>query len=375
MSSESNEPQSASPKAVPERILLIRLSAIGDCLHAVPTLVALRRAFPKAYIGWAIEKGPHTLLEGHPLVDRFHIFPRHAFKKKEGTWIGRLKTMSEFRDELKSMKYDVAIDLQGLTKSGLVARWSRARQRIGFKGEDSRELNLLFMNARQTTPEWAVHIVEKNMSLLGILGIDAHQKPEWVMPEYKAEHEAVSEFLIKAGLKNNGTVEKYAVLNPGATWITKRWPADRFGDVARMLTRSRDLPIVVTWAGEEERIAAELIVKMAEHQRVVMAPDTNLRQLAALIASSKLFIGNDTGPMHLAVALNIPTVAVFGGTDPLRNGPYGRNNRILAAGPECQPCWKTTCKRGDLKCLDLVQPGKVVSSAENLLDRAGRDAR
>ena len=196
--SENGTPQESPQTPVdPQRILLIRLSAIGDCLHAVPVVVALRRRFPKAFIGWAIEKGPHTLLEGHPSVDKFHIFPRHAFKKKEGTWIGRLRTMSEFREEIRGMKYDVGIDLQGLTKSGLVARWSRARQRIGFKGSESRELNMLFMNQRLTAPDWAVHIVEKNLSLLQPLGLDPHQKPEWIMPEYAQEHEFIDEFLLK----------------------------------------------------------------------------------------------------------------------------------------------------------------------------------
>ncbi|MCZ7648591.1 MAG: lipopolysaccharide heptosyltransferase I [Planctomycetota bacterium] len=351
------------------RILLVRLSAIGDCLHAVPVLVALRRHFPKAYLGWAVEKAPHALLNGHPLVDRFHVFPRHAFKRKEGTFFSRVKALQTFRKELRAESYDTAIDLQGLTKSGLVAWWSRARQRIGFRGPESRELNRLFANRRVRVPETAIHIVEKNLELVRPLGVAPPVRPEWVMPDYAAEARALEPFLREHGLGEGGA--PYAVVNPGATWATKRWPPEHFGAVAKGLTRGGRLAALVTWADAEERAAAETIARVAGHPRVLLAPPTNLRELAALLAGARLFVGNDTGPLHLAVALGVKSVAVFGASDPLRNGPYGREHRIQAGGPECQPCWKTTCQRQDLACLMWVKPEKVLESCEELLGQAG----
>ena len=175
------------------KILIVRLSAFGDCLHAVPALVALRRQFPSAEIGWAIEELPYTVLKGHPMVDHFHIFPRKAFKLRAGTFMTRVRSMRDFRKDIAAPKYEVAIDLQGLTKSGLVSWWSGAKKRIGFKGEDSREFNLVFATERVTPPDDAVHVVEKNLSLLKPLGVpvlDYHAgayKPEWVMPKYDAE--------------------------------------------------------------------------------------------------------------------------------------------------------------------------------------------
>jgi ADP-heptose:LPS heptosyltransferase len=172
-------------KDIPQRVLIVRLSAFGDCLHAIPTVVALRRHFPNVEIGWAIEELSHTLLRDHPLVNRFHVFPRHAFKQKRGNLFERMRSMQRFRKELAEVKYDVAIDLQGLTKSGLVSWWSGAKRRIGFKGEESREFNLVFNNERVAPTDEAVHVVEKNLTLLRPLGVRIPDKPEWVLPDYR----------------------------------------------------------------------------------------------------------------------------------------------------------------------------------------------
>lgn len=354
--------------ALPEtpRILLVRLSAVGDCLHAIPVLAALRERHPKAHLGWAIEDAALSLLQGHPQVDQFHRFPRKAFKHKQGSIFERMGLLSAFRKELKAAKYDVAIDLQGLTKSGLVAWWSNARTRIGFRGEESREINRLFVNRRVEIPESAIHIVDRNLALLSALGIDPPAKPQWTMPAYEAETRELEGFLGPLKLGRGPGRRPFAIVNPGATWLTKRWPPERFGAVARGLAGELGFPVVATWAGAEEKKAAEVIVAAAGKD-AWLAPDTNLRQLAALTAQAGLFVGNDTGPLHLAVALGVRCVAVFGASDPLRNGPFGRQHRIQAGGPECQPCWKTSCARQDLACLTWVTPEKVLESCGKLI--------
>jgi lipopolysaccharide heptosyltransferase I len=357
------------------KILIVRLSAFGDCLHAVPALVALRRHFPSAEIGWAIEELPLTVLKGHPMVDRFHIFPRKAFKLRMGSFMSRYCLLRDFRRDVAACNYEIAIDFQGLTKSGLVSWWSKAKRRIGFKGEDSREINLMFNSERLRPPDDAVHVVEKNLSLLRALGVpvlDYHRgsyRPEWVMPDYAIEREQMLPFLKQSGLiRADGTVEKYAIVNPGATWVTKRWSPENFGIVSKGLVDRCGLNIVVPWAGNDEKKAAEIIVKLAG-PKAFLAPDTNLRQLAALTQQAILFVGNDTGPLHLAVALDVNSVAVFGASDPLRNGPYGPKHRMQTGGVECHPCWKTTCERNDLACLTWVKPEVVLTSCIHSLER------
>ena len=354
------------------RILIVRLSAFGDCLHAVPTVVALRRHFPGVEIGWAIEDLAYSLLKDHPMVDRFHVFPRRAFKRSQGTFMERLRSMRQFRKELAEAKYDTAIDLQGLTKSGLVSWWSGAKRRIGFRGEDSREFNIVFNNERVEPPDEAVHVVEKNLSLLKPLGVPLPDKPEWVMPSFVGERQKIHPFLEQCGLiDSDGSVRRFAIVNPGATWFTKRWPAESFGEVTRGLIERHDLPVIVPWAGNEEYKAAQTIVNLAG-KGAYLAPDTNLRELAALTEQALLFVGNDTGPLHLAVALNVHSVAIFGATDPLRNGPYGSAHRMQTGPVECHPCWKTTCERGDRACLVRVLPEAVLTSCAHSLERLAR---
>ncbi len=350
----------------------MRLSAFGDCLHTVPALVALRRKFPEAHIGWAIEKLPQSVLQGHPMVDIFHIFPRLSFKLGNSKIMEGMKDLRAFRRELAAQKYEVAIDFQGLTKSGLVAWWSHAKRRIGFKGEYSREFNLVFANERIKPPEEAVHVVEKNLSLLKPLGIELPEKPEWVMPDYSPEIAAMQPFLKECGLLDEkGRAKRYAIVNPGATWFTKRYPPEMFGQVAKGLASSHNMPVIATWAGDDELKAAQTIVSIAggPKHNAFLAPKTNLRELAALTTLAKLFVSNDTGPLHLAVALKIRTVAIFGATDPLRNGAYGSGHRVQTGGVDCHPCWKTTCFRNDRACLTWVKPETVLTSCVHVLER------
>jgi heptosyltransferase I len=352
------------------RLLLVRLSAFGDCLHAVPTLVAMRRHFPSAFIGWAIEELSYSLLKGHPLVDRFYVFPRNAFKRGDSTLVDRVRGLRGFRKELAGEKFDTAIDLQGLTKSGLVAWWSGAKQRIAFKGVDSREINMIFANERVTPADEAVHVVEKNLSLLRPLGIPLPDKPEWVLPSYDEEAAQMRPFLEACGVLSatGAKLRECVIVNPGATWFTKRWPPESFGEVAKGLISRHDLAVIVPWAGAEEKKAAETIARIAG-PGCWSAPPTNLRQLAALISQAILFVGNDTGPLHLAVALKVPSVAIFGATDPLRNGPYGSVHRMQTGGVDCHPCWQTTCARKDRACLIWVKPETVLTSCAHSLER------
>ncbi len=347
------------------RVLLVRLSAIGDCLHAAPVAAALRRAHPDAFIGWTIQEPAATLLRDCPGVDRFHVYPRR------GRGIAaRLGAFRRFRRELRSCRYDAAIDVQGLTKSGLVAWLSGARQRVGFRGGPamgSRELNALFLNRRFAVDPAVTHVVDRNLALVSASGLAGEEDPiaEWQLPDY-AEPEALS-FIERHGLGAGG----YAVVSPGTIWRTKHWPPGHFAAAVRRLTRERGLPVVVVWAGEEEQRAAEQIVAGAgDGWPVLLAPPTDLRDLATLLRHAALFLGCDSGPAHLAAALDVPCVSVFGPTDPARNGPYGRRSTAVQLDQrlECQPCWRRTCSRGDFACLERLDADQVVEACLARLD-------
>ncbi len=351
----------------PLRVLLVRLSAIGDCLHAAPVASALRRAHPDAFIGWAIQEPAATLLRGYTGVDRLHLYPRRT------RGIGaHLDALRRFRRELRSCRYDVAVDVQGLTKSGLVAWWSGAAERVGFRGGPamgSRELNALFLNRRFAVGLGVRHVVDRNLALLSASGlvVDEHPVAEWRLPDY-AEPGPLS-FLERHDLSDG----RYAVVSPGTIWRTKHWPPRHFAAAVRRIGSERGLPVVVAWAGEEERRAAEEIVSGAgDGCRVLLAPPTDLRELATLLRRAALFLGCDSGPAHLAAALGVPCVSVFGPTDPARNGPYGpRSAAVQLDQPlDCQPCWRRTCSRGDFACMERLDADRVVAASLARLDTA-----
>jgi heptosyltransferase I len=294
------------------RILIVKLTAIGDVIHALPVASALRAHFPGAYIAWLAEGRAGDLLAGHKAIDRRFVAPRKWLKSPTAAW--------QLRRQLRGQQFDVTIDLQGLAKSAIAAWFSGARRRIGFGGEMAREQSWL-LNRERITPKSA-HVVDRYLELLAPLGIE---KPaaRFDVPRFAEAATNVERILARERL-----VGSWAILNPGAGWPSKRWPADRLGLVARHLGESHRLPSVVVWAGDEERRWAEQIVKMSGgHARI--APPTTLQELAELARRARLFVGADTGPLHLAAAVDTPCIGLFGPMPAERNGPYGRQHIAL----------------------------------------------
>ncbi|MEX2188854.1 MAG: glycosyltransferase family 9 protein [Pirellulales bacterium] len=288
------------------RILIVKLTAIGDVVHAMPVACALRERFPQAYIAWLAEGRAGDLLAGHRAIDRRIVAPRRWLKSPSAVW--------NLRRQLRGLQFDVSIDLQGLTKSAVAAWLSGARRRIGFGGEMGREISRLFNRDRvvPTSP----HVVDRYLELLAPLGIE---KPtvRFDVPHFAAAATSVERFLAQRRL-----VGSLAVINPGAGWPSKRWPADRLGLVARHLGARHGLPSVVVWAGDDERRWAEEIVSLSSGH-AHLAPATSLAELAELTRRACLFVGADTGPLHLAAAVATPCVGLFGPMPADRNGPYG----------------------------------------------------
>jgi lipopolysaccharide heptosyltransferase I len=295
------------------RILISRLSAIGDCIHTMPLVGALRRCFPQARIAWATQAAPAALLEGYPGLDEVIVVRRDGLKS-----LGQLRRL---RRELRSREFDIALDPQSLTKSALIGWLSGAAQRIGFAAPQGRELSL-WLNNRRIEPQ-RDHVVERYLELLRPLVGDVELEPRFELPVRRQA--AIERFLDQCAWTAG-----FAVINPGAGWDSKLWLPERFGQVAGYLQHVHRLPSVVVWAGAREREWAERIVAQAG-ATARLAPETNLPELAALMRHARLCVACDTGPLHLAAAVGTTCVGLYGSTRPSVCGPYGPSHATVQA--------------------------------------------
>lgn len=335
----------------PRSIVIIKLSAIGDVLHGVPAAVALKRAFPEARIGWAVEGRAADVLAGHPAVD-------HLFRLPRG-WLKSASAVLALRRQLRSFAPDVAIDMQGLLKSGVASWLSGARMRIGFARPVSRERAWLAYTNRVRPV--ATHVVDRNCDLLVPLGV-RESRPAFEMPRWPVSRARVQEWL--EGLR---LPEPPVVINPGAGWASKLWPADRFAAVARCLHGRHRLRSLVVWGGAAERAAAERIVAEAGGA-ATLAPDTSLQDLGELFRRSRMLISSDTGPLHLAAAVGTPCVGLFGPVPAERNGPYGPQHVCVEPPAHHRPAWDD--RKTDTLSMAAIDADRVVAAAETLLRQA-----
>jgi lipopolysaccharide heptosyltransferase I len=294
----------------PRRILIVRLSAIGDVIHGLPVLCALREALPEAFVGWVVEDTSGGLLEGHPALDALIRVPRGWLKWPSEVW--------RLRRQLHELHFDVAIDLQCLTKSAIAAWLSGAPRRIGKAGEDGREFSRWLHNELVTAG--GNHVIEHYLQMLQPLGIDT-SVVRFALPERAADAQVAQQFIHAFKLEPRG----FAILNPGAGWSSKIWPAERYGELAHCLWKSHGLPSVAVWGGSGERRLAERIVASSSGH-AQLAPPTTMTELAALCRRAALFVGSDTGPMHMAVAVGTPTISLHGPSRAEWCGAYGKEN-------------------------------------------------
>lgn len=338
----------------PQRILILRMSAAGDIIHGTPVAHALRTAFPEAYIAWLVEDRFANLLEGNPDLNELIIVPRRAWQK----WSTgrRIQTVMELMRKIRSLHFTTTLDLQGLTKSALPGFLSGAKERIGFAGRDGRELSRL-LNTKLVSSS-STHVVDKNLDLLAPLGIE---RGEAIFHVPSGGDGKIDRFLQTNSLQPGC----FALINPGAGWEAKRWPVDRFAEVSKELSQLTGNKSVVTWGGALEKKMAEAIVDAGE-ESCIIAPDTDLRELWLLLSNGRLLVSSDTGPLHMAAAAGVPTVALFGPTTGARNGPYGDRHEIIQGRCANHPlCWKKRY-RSMCRCMDTIQPDDVIAACRRI---------
>ena len=293
------------------RVLISRLSAIGDTILTLPVACRLRERFPDAYLAWLVEEKSAAFVRDHPALDEVIVARRG--------WFTKPREIAELRRRLQPLRFDAAFDCQGLTKSALGGWLSGAPLRAGFRGQHGGELSPWLNNT--LIPATSPHVTDRSLELLQPLGL-AHAPGDGVA--WGIRPQASAEEAIAAWLGDTGD-RPFAVINPGATWPSKLWSMPRFGELAQRLRDRFKLPTVVVWGGrQEEAWAAEIVA--ASDGAARLSPPTTLHELAALLGSARLMVSSDTGPMHLAVAMGAPTVGLHGATRPCDCGPYGPPN-------------------------------------------------
>ena len=323
------------------RILITRTSAVGDCILTLPMLCALRKHYPQAMLAWVTEPGPAQILGEHPDLDQLLVISK-----------GWLKSPAEIRRigrELRELRIDTVLDPQSLTKSAALGWLSGAAQRIGFARPRGRELSI-WLN-RDCHVATASHIVDAQLELLQQLdvkpGTARFRLPAW------PEAEPVAEQFVRRAHLGVG----FVVLNPGAGWESRVWPAESYGRLARQLGEELNLPTAVVWSGAAERAAAERIQEKSGGH-AVLAPSTTLRELAAILRRAQLFVGSDTGPLHLASAVGTRCVGLYGTTHPDASGPYGNQHEVVQAYYQQYPTSREQ-RRATNDAMQAITPERV----------------
>jgi lipopolysaccharide heptosyltransferase I len=341
------------------KVLIVRLGALGDIVHAVPVAVALRRAYPGARIDWVASARHREILDLVPVVDH-----RITINDRAGAHGG--SSMLHAVAGLRRTGYDVTLDLQGLIKSAVVARASGARRVIGFSRRYTREpLASLFYSETYDpggdglfASSDSRHVVMVNLGILERLGIE---RPAVEYSIAASASPQIQEYL--AGIRN-----PFALLNVGAAWPNKRWPPERFAALARILHERHGMRSVVLWGPGERRLADAVVA--AAPDATSAAPATAVADVVVLLRSALLLVSGDTGPTHIASAVGTPVVGIYGPTRPERNGPTGRDDISVSRASVCQCHHLRQCRLPRM-CLLQIEAAEVADAVDRRLARLG----
>ena len=336
-----------SLKINPRKILIVKPSSLGDVIHSLPFLNAVKTCLPKSEIHWIIAKGLEGILESHPMIDKLWVIDKDSWKNIQNvkSTIQEIKVLFK---KLKQEKYDLVVDLQGLLRSGVITAATGAPVRIGFR--EAREGSSVFYTHKVAGGK-NIHAVDRYLKIAESLGCNTADI------SFPFPFVQTSDFRLQTSDTGD-----YAVIVPGARWKTKIWPAEKFGKLASLLP----VESIIVGSKTDKDIADE-IVSLSGGRAVSLAGKTNLRELIAIISRANFIVSNDSGPMHIAAALNVPVFAIFGPTDPSRTGPYGKGHTIIREDILCSPCFRKSCD--EMKCMKDLSVEKVygiIKSAQKL---------
>jgi len=329
------------------RVLLVRFGSLGDVVHALPALATLKRSFPSWEVDWLVESRWRPLLQGNPCLRRIVEVDTLAWRNaplSRGVW----ESFGNVTRELRERRYDWALDLQGALKSAIACCLSGARAVVGFERPWLREPGASVFYTQRVQPR-AVHVVEANLGLVASLGA----------------REVAIEFPLPLGderqLPPELLRESMAVVNPGAGWRAKQWSVEGYGQLCDAFEGTYSLPVALNCGPGEERLAEQVQRACRRSQPVIYSG--TLPGLIALLRRARILVAPDTGPLHLAAALGVPTVGLFGPTDPRRNGPYGDRHRVLRPAD----AFTSHNHSAEPAVMQRIQPGEVLQAVRDLL--------
>ena len=329
------------PRAL-QRLLVVRLGSLGDLVHTLPAVSALRRTFPEARIDWVVDRPHAPFLALVPVVTRAVVLGGRT----AAAWFAIRRT-------LRAERYDVAIDFQGLIKSAVFARMSGAGRVIGFDRRALREPAARWFYSERVDVGEGQHVIQKNLRLAGALGASADRLEFPLAP---------IDSPVLGALRDRG-VDRFALVNPGAAWPNKRWPPASFGRLARALRDRHGLRSVVLWGPGEASLADDVV--RASEGAAVTAPPTSISDLVALARAASLVISGDTGPLHIAAAVGVPAVALFGPTNTRRNGPWDDADISISLYDRCDCHYERRCRRTvDQWCLGTIGVDAVAKAVD-----------
>jgi len=332
------------------RILLVKLSSFGDVLHALPTLEALRDAFPHAHITWLVEAAYAPLLSGHPALDEVWIAPRlRPAELFSGSNVAALRRLVR---QLRVRPFDLVVDVQGLLKSAVWVALARSPRKVGY--DKTRELSYLALTERAPPFDPEAHAVRRYLNLAHYLGAPP------ALPRFRLGLDAAADI---AALIPAEPDRPLAVLHPGARWASKLWPPASWARLAEWF-HARGFQVAVTGSRADQDLVGD-ITAQGQAPLLNLAGRTSLAQLAGVLRTARLAVTTDTGAMHLAASLGTPVAALFGPTAPWRTGPFGEGHQVVRLHLPCSPCFKRQCPAP--RCLHDLSPAMVEDVCEKIL--------
>lgn len=332
------------------KILIVKLSSLGDVIHTIPFLTSLKQAFPDSSIHWLISRSFKNIIEEIELIDKIHIFERER-------WRG-MKNCIRYSNEIFNLfhriaqeHYDIVIDFQGLFRSGLVTYFSHAPRRIGFK--NAREFAYFAYNEKVNIPDFIQHAIDKNALLV----------------EQATQQKAIVHFPAICDAEIQQKTKQWILENkinialiPGARWDSKKWSVENFSELTKRLQKCPKIHFLVLGGKSEQNL--ECYFKNSNTTSLL--GKTTMLELASILQQVSLVICNDSGPMHLSVAVQTPVLALFGPTDPKKTGPYGTQHHVLQANMACSPCRNRTCHKKNW-CMNEITVEQVENEIQKMI--------